>query len=1097
VAITNRDRIGKALELFGAQFAPYVDRRMTKRSPMGGNWKAAYADEHLDGDPQVLVNVVFDHWDVVFKQELKGEGRNYLNEVRAIRNTWAHQLGKAYSFDDTYRALDTIERMLRLIDADGAEEVTKAKTDLMKLRAAEEARFAKTKGEATLFGEVQGLPPWREVIQPHDDVAQGRFSAAEFAADLHQVRHGLGAAEYTDPVEFFRRTYLTSGLSKLLRQAAQRITGETGAPPVIDLQTTFGGGKTHSMIALYHLCSGRQPGELAQDVHELLTNAGVTSLPPVARAVVVGTRMSPGQPMVKDDGTEVRTLWGELAWQLGGRAAYDVIAESDRTAMNPGDHFRRLLEAHAPALILIDEWIAYAAQLVGESTPAGSFDTQFYFAQTLTEVVKSVPGCLLVVSLPASVDAAGVETSAMVGGPAGHEALARLRNAVGRMKDAWQPATAEESFEIVRRRLFKPVDPSKLKFVKATARQFVDYYAANSTEFPSEVKEKGYGDQIEAAYPVHPELFERLYNDWSTLDRFQRTRGVLRLMALVVHALWARDDRSPVILPASLPLDDAAVAAELISNLDERWPPIVQRDVDGSESVPRRLDAEFPNLGKHAATRRAARCVFLGSAPLQDSANRGLEIQRVRLGSALPGDPLAVFADALSRLSDRATYLYTQGSRYWYGTQPGVGQLARDRAEQWRSGRHHEVQAEIRRRVEAEVADRGLFRAVHVMPETSGDVSDTDEVRLVVLDPAHAHVARSDASAAIDAARALLEQRGPSPRLNKNDLVYLVCDHKAVDPLEQAAAEYLAWKSIDEDRVTLNLDEHNKALAATKKADADKTVRLRLREAFVWVLVPSQDDPLGPIGFDAVRADGADGLAVRAGAKLKNQGHVALAYSAEMLRTLLDGVLAPLWEGGHTTVNALWESLCRYPYLPRLATLEVLADTVRQGAGQLLWQSQGWAVADGFDAATGRYLGLTVEGFPPSVVGTTLVVRPDVAARQREQEVPAVPAGTQTDTTNGGTALPDSVAPAVPPVPAGPAAKRRFYGVVALDVTRLGRDFTTVNDEVIGQLARLMGTQLTVKVEIEATNDTGFDPKTVRDVSENATTLKFDQHDFE
>src|SRR6478736_5155278 len=117
MAVTNRDRVGKALELFGAEYALYVDRRMSQKSNMGGNWKAAYSGEHLEGDPSALINVVFDSWDPVFKHELKGDGRGYLNEVRAIRNTWAHQLSKAYSFDDTYRALDTVERALRLIDA--------------------------------------------------------------------------------------------------------------------------------------------------------------------------------------------------------------------------------------------------------------------------------------------------------------------------------------------------------------------------------------------------------------------------------------------------------------------------------------------------------------------------------------------------------------------------------------------------------------------------------------------------------------------------------------------------------------------------------------------------------------------------------------------------------------------------------------------------------------------------------------------------------------------------------------------------------------------------------------------------------------------
>lgn len=1095
MALTNRDRVDKALELFGRELAPYVDRRMTAKSPQGGHWKAEYAGEHLEGDPSALINVVLGNWDSVFKAELKGDGRTYIGEIKTIRNTWAHQLGKPYSFDDTYRALDTIERMLRVLDSAGADEIAKLKTDLMRVKATEEARFAKAKPEQQLFGEVQGLRPWREVIQPHDDVAQGRFSSAEFAADLHQVRSGRGAVEYTDPVEFFRRTYLTAGLSKLLRQAVQRITGQDGAPPVIDLQTTFGGGKTHSMIALYHLLSGVQPNGMPQETQELLAKSGVMSLPHVSRAVVVGTRLSPGQPTIKEDGTEVRTIWGELAWQLGGREAFDLILESDRTGRSPGDHFRVLLEKYSPALILIDEWVAYAAQLLGdEILPGGSFDAQFYFAQTLTEVVNSVPGCLLVVSLPASVDAGGSEISAQVSGAAGHEALRRLRDAVGRTKDAWQPATAEESFEIVRRRLFKTPDPADLKFIKATAQQFIAYYSAQAAEFPAEVREKRYSDQIEAAYPIHPELFERLYSDWSTLDRFQRTRGVLRLMALVVHALWAGEDRSPIILPASLPLDDAAVAAELISNLDERWPPIVQRDIDGPDSVPRRIDDQYPNLGKYAASRRAARTVFLGSAPLQDSANKGLEVQRIRLGSALPGDPVSVFADALSRLSDRATYLYTQGTRYWYGTQPGVGQMARDRAEQMRASRRHDLLDEIRRRIDVETTDRGLFRAVHSIPQSSTDVPDTDEVRLVVLGTDHPHVARSEASAAIDAARGILDLRGTSPRLHKNHLVFLAPDQKAVDALEQSAAEYLAWTSVDNDKVSLNLDEHNKALASTKKADSDKTLRLRVKETFVWALIPVQVDPLGPITFEALRTDGSDSLVARVGNKLRNQGFINQAYPAEMLRNLLDGILAPLWAAdGHVRLNKLWESFSNYPYLPRLVNENALFDTVKNGCNHIDWERRGWAVAADYDSTNDRYAGLVAGGIPEGVTGHSLLVRPDRAIRQIEDDTPAAVPQPPVSVDGDDVEQPPVVPPIAPPVvvETGP---RRFYGVAELDTSKLGRDFTKINDEVIGLLSRRLGTRVTVRVEIEAVNDEGFDQKAVRDISENASTLRFDSN---
>ena len=187
---------------------------------------------------------------------------------------------------------------------------------------------------------------------------------------------------------------------------------------------------------------------------------------------------------------------------------------------------------------------------------------------------------------------------------------------------------------------------------------------------------------FKVAYPIHPEIFDRLYTDWSTLVKFQRTRGVLRLMAAVIHSLWEKGDRNPLILPANIAIDDPRVQFELTRYLTDNWVPVLERDVDGPSSLPLRLDGEVPNLGKFAASRRVARAIYLGSAPTADAAQRGIEDRRVKLGCVMPGESPAVFGDALRRLAGAATYLYQDGPRYWYSTQPTVTKLAEDRAEQ-------------------------------------------------------------------------------------------------------------------------------------------------------------------------------------------------------------------------------------------------------------------------------------------------------------------------------------------------------------------------------------------------------------------------------
>src|SRR5208283_3876764 len=176
--------------------------------------------------------------------------------------------------------------------------------------------------------------------------------------------------------------------------------------------------------------------------------------------------------------------------------------------------------------------------------------------------------------------------------------------------------------------------------------------------------------RLKAAYPIHPEMFDRLFNDWSSLDKFQRTRGVLRLMAGVIHSLWEREDRSLLILPASVPIDDPAVQFELTRYLDDPWVSVLEKDVDGPHSLPLQVDRENPNLGRYSACRRVSRTIYLGSAPTLRAANRGLEDRNIKLGCVQPGESVATFGDALRRLTDKATYLYVDGKRYWYSTQP-------------------------------------------------------------------------------------------------------------------------------------------------------------------------------------------------------------------------------------------------------------------------------------------------------------------------------------------------------------------------------------------------------------------------------------------
>ena len=404
-----------------------------------------------------------------------------------MRNDVAHF--KPFSPDDAVRALDTIERVMRAVGAvREADAVRTSRRDILRGTFEQQTRKAVREAVALPGTADAELPPWREVLKPHPDVASGSYNNAEFAADLYSVAVQHNAAkEYQDPVEFFRRTYLTDGLKELLRRAVDRISGSESANPVINLQTTFGGGKTHSMLAVWHLFSGRSLHEFPQEVQDLLADGHSDALVrPVRKAALVGNEIPPGTPSKKPDGTVVHTLWGELAWQLGGAEGYAIVALADQTGTNPGNLLRELFMKFGPAVVLIDEWVAYARQLPdgyddkdphARRVAAGLFETQFTFAQALTLAAENVPGTLLLVSVPASeskklgTDEGGEPDATKasdleVGGLRGRDALERLDNVIRRVAYQWTPATRDESYEIVRRRLFVEPDANALAAVR-------------------------------------------------------------------------------------------------------------------------------------------------------------------------------------------------------------------------------------------------------------------------------------------------------------------------------------------------------------------------------------------------------------------------------------------------------------------------------------------------------------------------------------------------------------------------------------------------------------------------------------------------------
>lgn len=1107
MAVSNRDQIGRGLALVLDGLRPFVDRHL------GPDWLSKHEEQERragrpatvsDSDPRLLLRKINDDWRV-FKDSLSSGDRARSQEIRDLANKFSHNFeSRAFADRETVRGLETMVMLLQAIGAvSEAEQLEKLYAEQHQAAMARAARRAAKQQAALPAVAGMGLKPWREVIRPHHDVASGNFNAAEFAANLHRVAHGEVGGEYGDPVEFFQRTYLTEGLRDLLRPGIARICGDENAAPVVNLQTNFGGGKTHSLLALYHLCSGTPLSAYPQEVQELLDGVDLGAVGhEVRRVTIVGNHFSANDGSRKADGTHVRTMWGEMAWQLGGRPAYDSIAEADRTSSSPADALTELIAAHSPCLILIDEWVAYARELLQPDLVGGSFDTQFSFAQTLTEAVASVRGALLVVSIPASDSGDDAGSAIEVGGPHGHAALRRLQNVIGRVAVPWRPASATESFEIVRRRLFEDPSPEARTDIGAVARRFTQFYGEHRAEFPSNTSEVAYEKRIRDAYPLHPELFDRLYEDWSTLERFQRTRGVLRLMSTVISTLWQANDPYPLIMPGTVPLNDDRVLTEVTQYLEDSWKSIIDADVDGNESTPAQIDRQNSALyGHRAVTRRLARAVFLGSAATLRSAHKGIDQNRVWLGTAVPGDVLPHFTSSLHRLADQATYLYADTSRYWYDTQRSITRIAKDRADRLRE-QPDEVDAEITSRLQAfRRRPTGDFAAAHPTPDNSADILDSDEARLVLLHPRHVHRNRESNSPALEFARTALANRGGSPRRHRNMLVFLAADDRRKEELDEAVREFLSWGYIVDRATELDLSPNQQQMASTRRKKADDVISQRIGTTYIWVIMPEQPDSRAPAELRPIRVEGQSAeLVERVSDRLRREGALAAMHAPQNIRQYLDGPLASIWNG-HISVGDLWQHYTAHPYLPRLRDRAVLDDGVLAVLGSFTWEIDGFALASGYVETTGRYIGLVIPhqdslGF---VTDAVLLVDPEAALRQRREDTYSEQASADgndvvvTETSQGAFTLTgDPIG-----TPAPPSTYTRFFGVVEIDSQRYGREFTRLQQEIIAHLVATEASSVRITVELDATRPDGFGDDTVRTVSENARVLRFDRADFE
>jgi len=1124
--------IGRELEIefgkdwWGQAVVNTLDDKQRRGLPATGK------PDHLLGMMDIAqCLLLFDiHWGRVFRKRLSVEHRGWAKELLGVRNKLAHLGADDYSHDDTWRALDTMSRLSEQIDSVSNEQIRAIlrkfrygsdydKTTLTDTPPSPSPEKQKSLGILDTPPQ-SGLLCWRDIVRPHPDVARGEYKNAEFAADLSQVARGEGAMEYSDAREFFARTYVTEGMTGLLREALLRVTGK-GGEPVIQLKTAFGGGKTHSMLALFHMMRGKVSADKIPNLSNILEAEAVSKMPKVNVAVLVGTAMNPNGFLRPNNmpGITKNTFWGEMAAQLAYSAGkpelYDLVKQSDKNGVSPSSVvFKELFDKAGPCVVLIDELVAYARKLYKvDNLPAGTFDNFISFIQEVTEAARASKNSLVVVSIP--------ESNMEIGGEAGQKVLETLDHVFSRMQSIWKPVTSEEGFKVVRLRLF--LDCHNEQARDEVCESFSRMYRKGQNEFPIETGEVAYLERMKSCYPIHPEVFDRLYQDWATLEKFQRTRGVLRLMAAVIHELWMNSDSGLMIMPSSFPLSLPDVRNELTRNLPETWSSIVDREVDGKNSIPYQTDQSVERYGFCMAARRVARTVLLGSAPTVRGQNiRGIETAKIRLGTVQPGENISTFADALSTLADTLAYLYKgeYGERYWYDTRPSLAKTAKDRASQMADT---QVMSVIEERLQKIKRDP-LFTAIHCCPGSSGDVPDDPSARLVILPPTKQYKNKDDDSidSAMSTVNDYLKNRGSTPRSFRNMLIFLVADADKMSYLKEEIKLYLAWVSIEKDKDTLNLDGVQMREMRDKLKDISEKVSEKINDTYCRLLVPRKELSVDfkTVEWNIHHIPGKEDILNKVSKLVTSEEYVIVTWAPMLLLNELNKPLqsisgsdAPsenktLWKDTpHIYIKDLWDCLCKYLYLPRLREKKVLIEAIRAG----LPSAEYFAFASGYDGA--RYIGLKYNQSVNNVEDSGLLVQTAAAQQQitteekekaLREETTSVDAGNirGISTANGSDIIKEGSGI---PVESGatitftPKNKKytHFHMTATIVPDRIVRDIPTLYNEIIKHLNNTDQAQVAITLEVVASSQNGFTNDIISTVSQNCKDSKVKVFSFE